>query len=201
MLKTVQKIGPQDHGRRMSLKEFEPIQVQEGYLYELGRGVIVVSDVPGFKHLRQVSAIRDRLVIYKVAHPHDVYDVVAGSDCKILIAEWESERHPDLSIFKKPPPSPEGKKLWWKWIADIAIEVVSRSSRKRDYVEKREEYLTRGVKEYWIVDGDKKQVTILRRVRGKWVERVLHPGDTYETDLLPGFQLSCQAVFEAAKES
>jgi Uma2 family endonuclease len=200
MLKTVQKIGPQDHGRPMSLKEFEPIQVQEGYLYELGRGVIVVSDVPGFKHLRQVNAIRNPLVVYQAAHPGEIFEILSGGDCKMLIAEWESEWHPDLSIFKRPPPSREGKKLWRKWIADIAIEVVSRSSRKRDYVEKREEYLTRGVKEYWIVDGDKKLVTILRRVRGKWVERILHSGDTCETDLLPGFQLSCRTVFEAAEE-
>jgi hypothetical protein len=37
-IKTALKIGPHDHGRRMSLQEFEPVQVQEGYLYELSRG-------------------------------------------------------------------------------------------------------------------------------------------------------------------
>ena len=41
------KIGPADHGRRMSLADFEHAEVQEGLLYELGRGVIIVSDVPG----------------------------------------------------------------------------------------------------------------------------------------------------------
>jgi Uma2 family endonuclease len=201
MLKTKTRIiGPKDHGRRMSLEEYEPIQVQEGYLYELGRGVIVVSDVPGFKHLRQVTAVRNPLVIYQAHHPGEIFEILAGSDCKVLIAEWESERHPDLAIFKKPPTSREGKRFWWKWIADIAIEVVSRSSRKRDYVEKRQEYLDRGIKEYWIVDADKETITILRRVRGKWDERVLRAGDFYETDLLPGFRLDCQAVLAAADE-
>ncbi len=198
-IKTVRKIGPRDHGRRMSLREFEPIKVQEGYLYELGRGVIVVSDVPNYSHACQVTAIRDPLVIYKANHPEEIHMILGGSDCKILIPQWESERHPDLSVFKKPPPIREGRKMWRKWIADIAIEVVSRSSRKRDFFEKRQEYLTRGVKEYWIVDADKQQVTILRRVRGKWEERLLRPGDIYETDLLPGFQFSCQDVFEAAQ--
>ena len=33
----------------------------------------------------------------------------------------------------------------------------------RDYVEKREEYLALGVKEYWIVDAGKQQIVILRR--------------------------------------
>src|SRR5260370_30832533 len=115
--------------------------------------------------------------IYQASHPEEIHMILGGADCKILIAEWESERHPDLSIFKKPPPSRESKRFWWKWIADIAIEVVSPSSRKRDYQEKPQEYLDRGIKEYWIVDADKQKVTILRRVRGKWVERVLGPHD------------------------
>ena len=46
LTKSKAKIGPQDHGRTMSLKAFEFVQVKEGYLYELARGYIVVSEVP-----------------------------------------------------------------------------------------------------------------------------------------------------------
>jgi hypothetical protein len=45
--KTLRKpvhIGPEDHGRRMSLDLFADAIAQEGYLYELGNGVIEVSD-------------------------------------------------------------------------------------------------------------------------------------------------------------
>jgi Uma2 family endonuclease len=41
--------------------------------------------------------------------------------------------------------------------ADLAIEVVSPDSRKRDYVDKFREYAEAGVREYWLVDGVKKQ--------------------------------------------
>jgi Uma2 family endonuclease len=41
--------------------------------------------------------------------------------------------------------------------ADLAIEVVSPDSRKRDRVEKFREYEQAGVREYWVFDGTKKQ--------------------------------------------
>ena len=56
MGKTLIKIGPADHGRPMSLAEFEHAKVQEGYLYELSRGIITVSDVPNRRHMLQLNA-------------------------------------------------------------------------------------------------------------------------------------------------
>ena len=41
------KIGPYDHGRKMTLKAFEFAPVEDGYLYELQRGYVVVSEVNG----------------------------------------------------------------------------------------------------------------------------------------------------------
>ncbi len=61
MGKTLIKIGPTDHGRPMSLAEFEHAKVQEGYLYELSRGIITVSDVPNRRHMLQLIAIRRQL--------------------------------------------------------------------------------------------------------------------------------------------
>ena len=73
--------------------------------------------------------------------------------------------------------------------------VIGRADR--DYTEKRDEYGTLGVKEYWIVDAKLKQVLVLRRGRSRWTETTLAPADACETKLLPGFKLPCQAVFDA----
>lgn len=43
---------------------------------------------------------------------------------------------------------------------DWIIEVVSPSSRPRDYVKKMLKYGTAGVKEYWIVDPEKRRITV-----------------------------------------
>src|SRR5579884_4293523 len=152
-VKRVRKIGPRDHGRLMSLAEFEHAQVQEGYLYELGRGVIIVSDVPNRKHMETVIATRRQLMSYELAHPGALYAVLAGSECKILVANLETERHPDLALYRSAPPP--GDDYWSTWIPVVVIEVVSRGSRRRDYKEKREEYLAFGVLEYWIIDTQK----------------------------------------------
>ena len=90
--------------------------------------------------------------------------------------------------------------MWRNWIPELAIEVVSESSRDRDYTEKRDEYWTLGVKEYWIVDAKLKRVLILKRGRTQWTETTLGPDGVCETKLLPGFKLSCHAIFDAAGE-
>jgi hypothetical protein len=44
------RIVPADNGRRMTLDEFREAEEQPGYLYELARGVLEVTEVPGDDH-------------------------------------------------------------------------------------------------------------------------------------------------------
>lgn len=197
---TKPKIGPRQHGRQMSLKAFEFAEVEEGYVYELARGYIVVSEVPNFAHMRQASLIRKRLDVYDDANPGIVYEILVSMESKLLIPDWESERHPDIAVYLTAPKGRKDRTMWRTWVPELVIEVVSESSRDRDYTEKRDEYWTLGVKEYWIVDAKLQQVLALRRGRARWTEKTLGPADTCETKLLPGFTLPCQAIFDAAGE-
>ncbi len=43
-------IGPADHGQSMTLAEFIDAESEEGSLFELARGVPVVTEVPGISH-------------------------------------------------------------------------------------------------------------------------------------------------------
>jgi len=196
--KTKTKIGPQCHGHRMSLKTFEFAPVEEGYFYELARGYIVVSEVPNYYHAMQITILMKYLWGYEAAYPGTIHAILGNMDCKLLIAELESERHPDIAVYLTAPTGKKNRTVWRKWIPQLAIEVVSESSRDRDYTQKREEYWTLGIKEYWIVDAKLQQVLILRRGRSQWIEKTLGPGDVCETKLLPGLQLPCRAIFDAA---
>jgi Uma2 family endonuclease len=199
--KSKTKITPQHQGRKMSLKAFEFAEVEEGYLYELARGYIVVSEFPNFFHTCLVVAIRDALIEYQCANHGQIHIVLGAMDCKLLIPDLESERHPDLAVYLSAPKGKKDRTLWRTWIPGLVIEVVSANSADRDYVEKRQEYWALGIKEYWIVDANLKQVLILKHGRHDWTEKVLQVTEMCETKLLPGFKLPCQAIFAAATEA
>lgn len=200
VIKSKPKIGPQDQGRKMSLRAFEFVDVEEGYTCELARGYVVVSGVPSYSHGSQIDVIQDHLRAFKVARPGLIHRIMENMSCKLLVAELESERHPDIAIYLTRPRGPIDDRLWRTWIPEIIIEVVSPRSADRDYVEKREEYWTLGVKEYWIVDASFKKILTLRRGRSDWIEKELHADDVCETKLLPGFSMPCGTIFAAAAD-
>lgn len=194
--KTAIQISPEDHGRPMSLDDFEYAVGKEGYICELSRGIITVSDVPGRPHCLQVFAIRRQFASYDVTHLGRIHYLAAGSECKILAPDWESERHPDLAVYLTPMPPEE--QPWRNWLPEIVIEVVSSRSEERDYVEKREEYLSLAIKEYWIFDPDREEMLVLRRWGKRIVDRTVRSAEIYKTRLLPGFEFDRAKVFEAA---
>ena len=195
------KIGPQHHGRKMSLKAFEFAKTEEGYHYELSRGYITVGEVANFYHAFIVAVIRNHLVAHQLAHPEDIHVILTDMALKLVIPEWESERHPDIAVYLTKPKGKKDRTLWRTWIPEFVIEVISAASDHRDYVEKRDEYWTLGVKEYWIVDAKRKQVVLLRRGKSDWIEKRLGRDGVCETKLLPGFKLACQVIFDAAAEA
>ncbi len=193
-------IGPRHHGRKMSLKAFEFAQVEDGSTAELARGYIVVSEVANYFHFMQIMAIKRALGAYDAANPGLIHAIAGTMECKLIVSDWESERHPDIAVYLTAPKGRKDRTLWRTWIPELVMEVVSEGSRDRDYTEKRDEYWTLGVKEYWIVDAKLKQVLALRRGRSQWTEKTLGPTDVCETKLLPRFKLPCKEVFDAGGE-
>lgn len=89
-------------------------------------------------------------------------------------------------------------------LADLMIEVVSPSykDRQRDLVEKRRDYATAGIPEYWIVDPETETIIVLTLPSGS-SEYAVHgefrPGDTASSKLLEDFTVDVAACFAAAK--
>jgi Uma2 family endonuclease len=75
---------------------------------------------------------------------------------------------------------------------DIAVEIVSRESRSRDYGEKRDIYEQAGVREYWIIDPLRQSAEFLRLRDGKLELVPLDDGRFFRSEALSGFWLDIQ---------
>jgi Uma2 family endonuclease len=62
-------------------------------------------------------------------------------------------------------------------------------NQDRDYVAKRAEYREIGVREYWVINRFRRTLTVFSFSGESDQERVITEHQTYETTLLPGFEL------------
>ncbi len=183
------RIGPADHGRRMSLEDFREAEEQPGYRYELARGVLEVTETPSDDHGQVVHNTHEEFSDYRRQRPGLIRRIGHGSDVRLLIPEWNSDRNPDLAvIFPDAHRNDRGRQ-----IPGLVVEVLSPGQRShdRDCVENRQEYLTRGIREYWIVDRFQRLVTVLicRDNQGgpSWEERTFRDDQILLSEALPGF--------------
>jgi len=187
------RLGPNDHGRTMSLEEFADAEGEPGHSYELAAGVVHVVEVPGLPHGLILWELDRQLHAWAATHPGVIRYQASGVRCAIRLPGVQAERHPDVALYLTPSPDPVSP--WDRWIPEVAVEVVSPSSTTRDYVDKRKDYLAAGVKEYWIVDPNRRLVLVLQRAGD--VFRELTVCEAYSTPLLPGFALDVPRLLGA----
>lgn len=192
------RIGPADNGRRMTLDEFGEAEEEEGYRYELARGVLEVTHVPNDPHWQIVSNLQSLIYDYRREHPGVIQRVGGGGECRVWIPEMISGRNPDVAVVLKGTPKDErGRQP-----PSLVAEVVSRGGEVRDYETKREEYLVRGLREYWVVDPEDGRVTVLVRREGpagpSWADRVFRGDDAIEGEVMPGFRGTVAALWADA---
>ena len=87
--------------------------------------------------------------------------------------------------------------------ADLAIEVVSRGreDHERDYVRKRRDYAKAGIAEYWIVDPQQEQITVLNLQGGKYsVHGKFKKGQRAASFLLLGFEVDVTEALAGLKQ-
>ena len=175
-------LGPLDRGRRLTLDEFRNADCEEGYRYELGRGVLEVTKVPGTRHCQVVSNLYRAIASYDTVQPRAVLRFGGGSESRLWIPAMVSGRNPDLAVVLRDQPGADRRDP----APSLVGEVVSARSGHRDYVLKREEYLAYGIAEYWIVDFLARRFTLLARDGDAWREQVIPDDRPIPSVVLPG---------------
>ena len=80
---------------------------------------------------------------------------------------------------------------------DLIIEIVSKSSVKKDFHEKYDLYEQAGVKEYWIVNPNDISISVcLLNSTGKYQVQKPHTlGDTLQCTVLPGLEINIEETY------
>lgn len=127
----------------------------DGNRYELVNGELFVTPAPSYRHGDLVSALAAILFphvaaqrIGTVRFPRDVVRVDGSQVEPDLMVRPFAATTP-LTYTEAPVPL-------------LVIEVVSRTTRQRDYVHKRAFYRQCGIAEYWIVDGNERTIRVVQ---------------------------------------
>jgi Uma2 family endonuclease len=176
----------------------EPVTVDEFYRLvpdgqkaDLIDGVVCMASPDTPKADDLTNFIHVLMDIYTAAR--ELGGKVRGSRFAFRLTRYRAPE-PDVSYIRK-----ERLRLttrrWMKGGPDVAIEVVSRGSRKRDYVTKKELYEAAGVSEYWIIDPLKSRAEFHRLEKGKYQPVSLENDHIFRSAVLPGFWLDVNWLF------
>src|SRR5437899_902038 len=102
-MKAAVMLRPSDHGRPMTLEEFNAARRLEGYRYELIDGRVYVAAVPVFSHWRLVRWLDLSLQGYALQHPEVINMVSSHSSVRVEARPLPTLPEPDLAVYRDVP--------------------------------------------------------------------------------------------------
>lgn len=178
----------------MSLADFDKAEGQEGWRYELSRGVVSVLAIRWFPHIALLDEVQKQLYGYRLGDPESPLMIGSGGHCKLLVRAFESERQPDVTVYRKPPLVKDDP--WDVWVPQVVVEVVDEETRHVDLVLKPEEYMAFGVAEYFAVDAAENRVLVFE-AGASGGPTAFRSEDRFSSRALPGFVLDVGRVLGA----
>ena len=188
-------LGLEHNGIHLTPLEFDAItEYDEDYQYELIRGVLVVNPVAAAGERGPNDLLGHWLWTYRESHPqgHQVDETLTEEYIRIGDTRRRADRVVWIGLGRQPDREVD--------VPAIAIEFVSpgRRSWRRDYIEKRDEYIAAGVVEYWVIDRFDRTMTVFRKKNDATEEEVIAEQDVYRPQLLPGFELPLARLLAVA---
>ncbi len=89
------------------------------------------------------------------------------------------------------------KKNYLDGAADLAIEIISPESIGRDRGEKFIEYESAGIREYWLIDPERKQAEFYRLNAEGFYQLIQTPEGVFQSEVLPEFFLRVEWLWQA----
>jgi Uma2 family endonuclease len=172
--------------------EDDYLNLNTNWLVEFTDGWIEVLPMPSLEHQKTVKYLLRKLDDHVEAKKLGTV-VCAPLPVKIGSGKY---REPDIVFLGTGRPVEKKQPVG----AELVMEVVSEGeeNHKRDLEIKRREYAAAGIPEYWIIDPEKHEITVLTLELTTYREHgVFRPGSRTTSVLLTGFELDVAEVFKA----
>ncbi len=144
------------YARQGSYTIYDRERIPEEFRTELIEGVLYDMASPSISHQRIAGRI-----YYQIAN----YIAEKGGSCEPFIAPLDVQLNRDEKTIVQPdiiivcnPDLLNGPHVYGA--PDFVLEVISPSTRRKDYTKKLPLYEQAGVREYWIVDAERKTVFV-----------------------------------------
>ncbi len=157
---------------------------------ELIDGHLVQVEVPTELHEWIVAYLTTRLMNWALEHGGRVLT----SGYKVRVSDTRGVM-PDVQFYRsgRPRNPPQGLE---KGAPDLAVEVISPSSRAIDRVRKRDWYASIGTPEYWLVDPEAQTVERFLLAGGvATIAQAAEFGADFEPASFPGLVIDLERVF------
>jgi Uma2 family endonuclease len=164
-----------------------------GERYELIYGETYAMAAPGLYHQAILAELTAQFVTYLRGKPCKAYP--APLDVRLFYKENETDDtvvQPDLSIIcDEKKRAPEG----CRGAPDMVIEILSPSNTASEMERKFELYRVSGVREYWVIDPERKTVYTYRFNGAEIFARSYSAEATVPAGILPGLSVELAPVF------
>jgi Uma2 family endonuclease len=179
-----------DSARLVTAEEFERYP-DDDYRYELVEGRVVRMNPPGSRHGHLALNVGALLSGHVRKRGLGAVMVESGFT---LARNPDTVRGPDVSFVRQDRIPHEGlPKGFWQGAPDLAVEVISPDDRGASLRTKISDYLVRGVVLVVVIDPDKENVTVHRRLAAPVV---LCSGDELNLeDVVEGFRCPVGEIF------
>ena len=159
--------------------------------YELIDGELILAAAPRRAHQRTDIKLATRLDSYVEAH--DLGEVYAAP-FDVVLTDTDVVQ-PDLLFVSKERLNIINDDNV-RGAPDLVVEILSPSTAGRDRTVKRTLYARHGVTEFWLVDTDTRNITVmLLREHGYEIVGIYGEGQTLTSPTLEGFTLNLNEIF------
>lgn len=184
--------------KRISYEEYMALVESSDQRYELIDGEVYLLASPRFNHQVAVNEIAWHFYNYFKGKP--CQPLTSPFDVRLFgyATKFEEDPNvvqPDVMVICDRDKVTEDNK--YEGVPSLIVEVLSPSTKSKDMVTKLNLYMKSGVREYWMVDLENKNITQYTFTSEKELEdvRSFKEGDAIKSTIFEGLEITLKDIF------